>query len=147
MTKNKPYISKKAWDKRVDDVVAILDKAEKNLIFKCTHTADGVEVKKGLKVFLMGDLDLSKEYTIEKVLEDMFSKRNIVLLYDEDKSSAHSSTLYCDQHKAIEETIKDIKRTEASIIRDMKESIYRLDASNRIKDLQELKKKFKKAKK
>ena len=146
MTKNKPYTPQKAWNKRVDDAVAILDKAEKKLIHKCSHTADGVKVKKGLKVFLMGDLSLNKQYRIEEVSEQIFFKRNITLSCGEEISSAHSSTLYCDQKKAIEATIKDIKRTEKSILRDMKENIERLDAVNRVKELQSLKRKLKKSK-
>jgi tRNA(Met) C34 N-acetyltransferase TmcA len=139
--------SQKKWQQRVKNAISIVEKASEKRDFEMTHTSDGVELELGLEVF-------RTENPIESCSVAKCEKRlgrNVEVIVDDEEEDfvlkkVSSKSLYVDQKKAINASIKEIKDSKKVILRDMRESLCRLDAENRIKILTGFKNKIKKKK-
>jgi hypothetical protein len=130
----------KEWGKRVLGALNVLDKAADKQQYDATHTVDGKDLKVGLKVFVLEDP--SVQWTI-KVMDEKIYKRKVALeAKGQEAISRTPYQLFVSQKKAVDACIIDIQQSEKVILRDMRESLSRLDAPNRVKNLNELKKKL-----
>lgn len=131
----------KAWGDRVLGALNVLDKTAEKQQYDATHTVDGKDLKVGLKVFVLEDP--SVQWTI-MVMEDKIYKRRVALEAKGQESIKRTPyQLFVNQKKAVDASIRDIQQSEKVILRDMRESLSRLDAPDRVKKLNELKKKLK----
>lgn len=131
----------KEWGKRVLGALSVLDKAAEKQKYDATHTADGGVIKIGLKVFHLDDPEV--QWSISEIDKQTY-KRRVTLEADGLPSIKRSPLkLFVSQKKAVDACIKDIQVSEKIVLRDMRESLTRLDAPNRVKKMNELKKKLK----
>jgi len=139
MFKNKEKISDE-WSSRVLGALDVLDRAAQKQQYDATHTSDGMELKVGLQVFVLEDPKIL--WTISEIEEKIYRRRVLLEAKDQVPIKRTTYQLFTNQSKAIDACIKDIKQIEKIILRDMRESLDRLDAQNRIKELNKLKKKI-----
>lgn len=126
------------WEDRVSDALDTLDRAGEKQRHDATHTVDGKEIKLGLKVFTLDDPTV--QWSISEIEEKTY-RRKVTLNADGWSFIKRSPLkLFVSQKKAVNACIEDIRQSEKNIIRDMKESVTRLNAHNRIKQMNELKK-------
>ena len=131
----------KEWGKRVLGALNVLDKAADKQQYDSTHTSDGREIKIGLKVFHLDDPEV--QWSISEIDKQTY-KRRVTLEADGLPSIRRSPLkLFISQKKAVDACIKDIQQSEKIVLRDMRESLSRLDAPNRVKKMNELKNKLK----
>jgi hypothetical protein len=131
----------KEWGKRVLGALNVLDKAAEKQQYDATHTADGRVIKIGLKVFHLDDPEV--QWSISEIEKQTY-RRRVTLKADSLPPIKRSPLkLFVSQKKAVDACIKDIQLSEKIILRDMRESLSRLDAPNRFKLMNELKKKLK----
>ena len=131
----------KEWGKRVLGALSVLDKAAEKQQYDATHTVDGKDIKVGLKVFTLDDPEVQR--SISEIDKETY-RRRVTLEADSLPSIRRSPLkLFVSQKKAVDACIRDIKQSEKIILRDMRESLTRLDAVNRTKKLTALKKKLK----
>lgn len=128
----------KEWNKRVSGALSVIEKAAKKQKYDCSHTVDGKKLKKNLKVFVLDDPTI--QWSISEIEKEITIKKDIITLEISGKEpiKKHPTKLFVDQEKAINACVKDIQKSELAILRDMKENLNRLDASNRIGQLVKL---------
>lgn len=133
--------NKKTWSKNILNSLKLVEQVMKRQEFKQTHTVDGKKLRKGLKVFILGDPSVQcKIIKVIKEIDGWETKRTVVLDKGGDQVAEKPQRLYISQKLAIDDSIKNIKESKAAIIRTYNESLTRLDAENRIKQLMKLKK-------
>jgi tRNA/tmRNA/rRNA uracil-C5-methylase (TrmA/RlmC/RlmD family) len=131
----------KEWGSRVLGALNVLDKAAEKQQYDATHTVDGKDLKVGLKVFVLEDPSI--QWTISKIDEKIYRRRVALEANGQESISRTPYQLLVSQKKAVDASIIDIKQSEQIILRDMRESLSRLDAPIRVKKLNALKKKLK----
>jgi hypothetical protein len=137
----------KEWKKSVDKTLGVVLLTKKKLEHNCSHTADDKKLKKGMTVYFMDDPSLPWKVS-EIEIKITFKVPTITLIRDgSDPIKKHPTKLFVSQEKAISEGIKDIQNAEKVILRDMRESMARLDAPNKIKKMEKLKKNLREVKK
>ena len=116
------------WNKRVTEAAVALEKVAEKQKYDCSHTADGKKLKKGLRVFALDDPAV--KWSISEIEDKVVLKKGIITLtrYGRELIKIHPTKIFTNQQKAINACIKDIKQTESTIMRDMRESLNRLDA-------------------
>lgn len=129
------------WGKRVLGALNVLDKAADKQQYDATHTVDGNDLKVGLKVFILEDP--SVQWTIMVMDEKIYKRRVTLEAKGQEDIRRTPYQLFVSQKKAVDACIIDIQQSEKVILRDMRESLSRLDAPIRVKKLNELKKKLK----
>ena len=137
MAKKKGKLSGE-WGSRVLSALDVIDQAAKKQQYDATHTSDGIELKVGLQVFVLDDPKIL--WTISEIDEKTYRRRVLLEANGQVAIKRHTIGLFVNQKKAVDACIKDIKQTEKIVLRDMRESLNRLDAHNRIKELKKLKK-------
>lgn len=130
-----------AWGKRILGALDALDKSAEKREHEANHTVDGRKIKIGLKVFVMEDPLIL--WTISEIDEQIYKRKITLEAKGQEAIKRTPYQLFVNQKKAVDACIKDIKKSEQIIVRDMRESLSRLDAPNRIKQLTKLKKKLK----
>ncbi len=142
MIKTKRIIKKitKKWNNRIASSLRVVEKANKKQIFDSSHTSDGKKLNLGLKVFVLEDP--SVEWVISKIENKITLQRGIITLTanKKDPIKKHPTQLFINQKKAINACIKDIEQRRNRILKDMQDSIDRLDPVNRTKKLIKLRK-------
>lgn len=131
----------KEWGKRVTSALGVLDNAAEKQRYDATHTADDKEIVIGLNVFSLDDPTV--QWSISKIPEKTFRRKVELEAKDQSSISRSPLKLFVSQKKAVDACIKDIQQSEQIILRDLRESMSRLDANARIEEMKMLKKKLK----
>jgi hypothetical protein len=137
MAKKKGKLSGE-WGSRVLSALDVIDKASQKQQYDATHTSDGMELKVGLQVFVLDDPKIL--WTISEIDEKTYRRRVLLEAKGQVPIKRHTIKLFVNQKKAVDACIKDIKQAEKIALRDMRESLKRLNAYARIKELKKLKK-------
>lgn len=133
----------KEWDERVANALSVVALTKKQLEYNCSHTSDGRVIKLGLKVFALEDPLV--QWSISEIDEEVTLKKRTIKLEvkGQEPINRHPTKLFFSQKKAVDASIKDIQNAEKVILREMRESLMRLDAPKKMKMLKELKKQLK----
>ena len=137
MTNAKEKLFGKEWGSRVLSALDVIDQAAAKQKYDAEHTADDVEIKIGMKVFVLDDPTVL--WTISEIDKDTYRRRVLLEAKDQVAIKRHTTKLYVNQTKAVDACIKDIRQTEKMILRDRKDDLNRLDAFRRIQELKKLK--------
>ena len=135
---------KTKWDDRISGALTVLNKASEKQKFEAEHTADKHKLRVGLKVFVIDDPTVL--WTISEIEEQVYRRKVTLEAKDRVSIKKTTSKLFVDQKRAVVACINDIKNAENIILRDMRESLDRLDAPNRIKEMNDLKNQLSKGK-
>jgi len=130
----------KGWGDRVLGAMKVLNKVAEKQEYDSTHTVDAYKINKGMKVFDIEDP--SVRWTISDIEDEItIKKRSVTLkLKGREDIKRHPTKLFFGQRKAIDACIRDIQNTESVILKEMRENLNRLDAVNRVKQLNVLRK-------
>ena len=131
----------KEWGKRVMSALDTMDNAAKQQLYDATHTADGKELKIGLEVYLLNDPET--QWSISEIEKQTYKRKITLESKGEEPVRRTPYKLFVSQKKAVDACIKDIQQSEQIILRDLRESMSRLDANARIKKMKMLKQKLK----
>ena len=129
--------SPKRWEGNVSSALDVINSAAKKQKYDATHTADGKKLKKDLKVFVLEDPAIL--WSISEIDEKIYKRKVTLESKGQEPIKRYPTGLFIGQKKAVDACIKDIKQAEKVILREMRESLSRLDAVNRIKNLDKLK--------
>lgn len=132
-------MTNKKWNARLLDAVEVTKKVAKKQEYEATHTADGVKIKEGMKVYILDDP--ASPWFIDEIDKKIYRRRVVLRGINKIPIKRRVINLFSNQKKAIDASIKSIKDKEKIILRNMKEELQRLNAKDRIKELKKLKKK------
>lgn len=131
----------KGWEKRISGALNVLDKTAKKQKYDANHTGDGKKIKIGLKVFYSGDPTV--QWSISKIEEQIYRRKVTIEAEGWSPISKYPRKLFVSKKEAVDACIEEIKLSEQIILRDMRESMARLDTPNKMKMLKKLKKQLK----
>ena len=80
------------------------------------------------------------QWAISEIDKHIYKRRVTLESEGQESIRRHPTQLFISQKKAVDACIEEIQRTGQIILGDMRESLSRLDAPNRIKSLNKLKK-------
>ena len=105
----------KEWNKNIKKVISISKKTQKDIIFKCSHTADGKKIKKDLVVYLLENP--YEPWRIIEVEDKVSLKQKIATVgwQGRENVKTHPSKLYKDQLDAVEASYANITEAEKEV--------------------------------